>query len=242
MPVTIEYLYGKRLACVRFEFAEHNTFNVSRISELIAALRESLTCCDVRCVLFASTRDGYFSDGFSLREMLGRVMRDQLAKSASSRIYDVTQAGYLELLNTPVLTSTFVDGICFGAGFEWALCTDLIVVTPRSSFAFKEAQLELVPGLGGLELLAGRTNPQFASQMFLTGQSVSGTDALRRGIADAESGSLALSQQEIFEPLTELSTDQLAATESILAVRRNKRLALEGSSELFNSLLRKRLF
>lgn len=89
----------------------------------------------------------------------------------------------------PVIAA--VDGYCFGVGLELALSTDIRLATPRSRFALPEMKLGMIPGSGGTQRLARLIGPSRAKYHIMTGERITGEQALAWGIvsvlaADAE--------------------------------------------------------
>lgn len=96
----------------------------------------------------------------------------------------------------PVIAA--VDGYCFGVGLELVLATDIRLATPRSRFALPEMKLGMIPGSGGTQRLARLIGLSRAKYHVLTGERITGEQALDWGMVsvlapDAE----ALSQETL---------------------------------------------
>lgn len=80
----------------------------------------------------------------------------------------------------PVIAA--VDGYCFGVGLELALSTDIRIATTRSRFALPEMKLGMIPGSGGTQRLARLIGLSRAKYHVLTGERITGEQALDWGI------------------------------------------------------------
>jgi 2-oxoglutaroyl-CoA hydrolase len=75
-----------------------------------------------------------------------------------------------------------VDGYCFGVGLELALSADIRLCTARSQFALPEMKLGMIPGSGGTQRLARLIGLSRAKYHVLTGERISGQQALDWGM------------------------------------------------------------
>ncbi|MDR7251328.1 2-oxoglutaroyl-CoA hydrolase [Nocardioides sp. BE266] len=80
----------------------------------------------------------------------------------------------------PVIAA--VDGYCFGVGLELVLATDIRLATPRSRFALPEMKLGMIPGSGGTQRLARLIGLSRAKYHVLTGERITGEQALDWGM------------------------------------------------------------
>lgn len=75
-----------------------------------------------------------------------------------------------------------VDGYCFGVGLELALSADIRLCTNRSRFALPEMKLGMIPGSGGTQRLARLIGLSRAKYHVLTGERITGEQALDWGM------------------------------------------------------------
>jgi 2-oxoglutaroyl-CoA hydrolase len=78
-----------------------------------------------------------------------------------------------------------VDGYCFGVGLELALSADIRIATERSRFALPEMRLGMIPGSGGTQRLARLIGLSRAKYHVLTGERITGAQALDWGLVAA---------------------------------------------------------
>jgi enoyl-CoA hydratase len=88
--------------------------------------------------------------------------------------------GFMSLFwsEKPVLCK--VHGYCVAGGTDMALCSDLLVVEDRAKIGYPPARVWGVPTTA---LWAHRIGPGRAKQLLLTGDSISGTQAVEWGLA-----------------------------------------------------------
>jgi 2-oxoglutaroyl-CoA hydrolase len=75
-----------------------------------------------------------------------------------------------------------IDGYCFGVGLELALSADIRIATDRSRFALPEMKLGMIPGSGGTQRLARLIGLSRAKYHILTGERITGQQALDWGL------------------------------------------------------------
>jgi len=75
-----------------------------------------------------------------------------------------------------------VDGYCFGVALELVLSTDIRLATSRSRFALPEMKLGMIPGSGGTQRLARLIGLSRAKYHVLTGERITGEQALDWGM------------------------------------------------------------
>jgi enoyl-CoA hydratase/carnithine racemase len=99
---------------------------------------------------------------------------------------------YVERLRTaidriaalPVPVIVVLDGHALGGGLELALACTLRVATPRAKLGVPEIRLGLIPGAGGTQRLPRLIGAGAAADLVLTGRSMGGEEAFRRGLVD----------------------------------------------------------
>ncbi len=122
----------------------------------------------------------------------------------------------IDIENLPFPTIACVQGFALGGGFEMALACDFIFASSKAVFGLPEVKLGLIPGFGGTQRLARRTNAAYAKELVFSGRNVTAGEALTRGIVN-----------QVFEGQVELMTGAqayltLVAKNSPLAVAKAK--------------------
>lgn len=144
-----------------------------------------------RAVVIHSTLPSGFSAGADLRELqagiaarkgrLGRLA-GPLVRREVRRFLDRIHAVFDALDQAPVPVIGAVHGVCFGGGFELALCCDLIVADKSARFAFPELRLGLVPGFGGIPRLERDCGNAVVRDLLLSGRSLGARRAHEIGL------------------------------------------------------------
>ncbi|WP_448639346.1 crotonase/enoyl-CoA hydratase family protein [Geodermatophilus sp. URMC 63] len=102
------------------------------------------------------------------------------------------------LVPAPVIAA--VHGFAFGGGLQIALGADIRLVAPDAQLSVMEVQWGLVPDMCGTQLLPELVGRDVAKELALTGRRVSGSEAVRLGLAtreaaDPRAAALALAAQ-----------------------------------------------
>lgn len=92
-------------------------------------------------------------------------------------------AGFEAIASAPVPTVAAVGGPALGAGMNVALACDVIVCSPEARFDARFVAVGLHPGGGQLWRLAERAGRQAAAALSLFGETLTGAEAERRGLA-----------------------------------------------------------
>lgn len=81
----------------------------------------------------------------------------------------------------PVPIITAINGSATGTGFALACSTDIRVTKPDVKMGVNFVGIGLSPGMGATHLLPSMVGPQLAAEMLLTGDLITGTEAVDRG-------------------------------------------------------------
>jgi enoyl-CoA hydratase/carnithine racemase len=162
-------------------------------------------------------------------------------KNGDTQTYDKIANSYQRLIECPIPTISFVDGICRGGGFEWALSSDFIIATPKSQFALHEIRLGIVPGLGGFGMIKSKSNLSIANYCLLTGNYLSNSQAVSAGLVDAQVENFQEMLENFAFSISQRSRRSLIRTKSFINLQETKLAALHTSRTPFiNSLIEKK--
>lgn len=148
-----------------------NVLDVATIGRIGETLRGLLSRRDLKALVLRSAIDGTFSAGVDVadhtRERAGEMLE---AFDTLIRLLD----------ELPQVTLAAVDGRCLGGGCELAATCDIVLATPRSSFAQPEIDVGCFPPVAAalLPRLVGRA----AFEIVLAGAPVSAAEAARIGL------------------------------------------------------------
>jgi enoyl-CoA hydratase len=138
------------------------------LTEAVTAVRAD----EAAGALVLTSSGPVFSSGGSVDDLLD-------PKAPLEEMY----AGFVAVAECGLPTVAAVNGPALGAGMNLALACDLIVCSPAARFETRFLGLGLHPGGGHLWQLQQRMGRQGAAALALFGESLSGADAVAKGLA-----------------------------------------------------------
>lgn len=150
--------------------------------------------------------------------ILHAELNEVLEMSAGRPIADwapwVDAIGSLECY--PSATIVVVSDQASCGGLELALAGDIRIVAPGARLGVLEARMGLIPGAGGTQRLSALLGHGWASLLCLSGETISGAEAHRIGLAQLLSGDPLGTGIELAERLSERGPAILAAAKRAL--------------------------
>jgi enoyl-CoA hydratase len=198
-------------------------------AELAGAMREAVAAvradASVRCVVVTGT-GGAFCSGADL----GGFLASEAAAGSVLARREMLAAYYgvfLDVRALDVPTVAAVNGPAIGAGLNLALCCDLRVCGESARFGATFVRLGIHPGGGATHLLTRLIGPERAARLVLTGEVVSGAEAVALGLASSVVADSALDAAVL------ALTSRIAANApaAVRAAKRSLRLAIDHSFE-----------
>jgi cyclohexa-1,5-dienecarbonyl-CoA hydratase len=160
-----------KVAYVHLAAPKTNVLDRTMVTELDAIFTALEAKRDLRAIVILP--DGpHFSFGASVEEHLPEEIEAALAR-LGNLLRRVAAA--------PAPTIAAVRGQCLGGGFELALACDFIIAEENAQLALPEIRLGVFPPAGSA-LLPLRVGLARATEMILTGASVSSDDACDHGL------------------------------------------------------------
>lgn len=155
----------------------HNIYNLAMRDALHEAFSLAAVHPEVRAVVVHGEGADY-SAGADLSEFgtapsLDVARRVRFARDVWGRVLDCPH---------PVVAA--LHGVCFGSGLELALLCDLRIAAADAVLALPEMRLGMIPAAGGTQSAPRVAGIGPAYSFLLTGERVSGEEALRRGLVD----------------------------------------------------------
>jgi len=171
-----------------------NVIDIPMMEELAAALAEVEAQARISVIVFRGS-----GQSFSAGVDVGAHTPDKVS-SMLEKFHAVIRA----LVATQKVTIAVVRGNCLGGGAELAMVCDLVYTSRDAKWGFPEIQLGCFPPIAvtGLAALVGQ---KCASDLVLTGRTISGEHAGRIGLANE---AVASDQLEV---VTQDAVDRLAA-------------------------------
>lgn len=180
-----------------------NVIDIPMMEELAQTLAEIESRTEVSTLVFSAKGDA-FSAGVDVAAHTSDKVGEMLAK-----FHAVIRA----LVATRKVTVAAVVGRCLGGGAELAMVCDMVYTTESAEWGFPEIKLGCFPPVA-CTALAALVGQKRASELILTGKSISGKEAAEIGLANhaVPEEKLAVAVDDCLEHLLSLSPASLAVT------------------------------
>ncbi|GJL54008.1 MAG: crotonase [Nitrospirales bacterium] len=144
----------------------------------------------------------------------------------------------IERSTKPVIAA--INGACFGGGLELAMCCHIRLAANEARLGQPEINLGIIPGFGGTQRLPRLIGSSKATELVLTGESISAEEARTLGLVSQVMPSGDLMRQAIGLARRIASKGQLAVQAALQAIRQGTEIGLrEGltlEANLFGAL------
>lgn len=193
----MEYITWKqegRVAEIILNRPPANALSSALIEEIDAVLDEIGSKSDVRVVLiFGEGR--FFSAGADIKEFTTVTSGEEFSKLAArgQRVFE-----RIETFPKPVIAA--IHGAALGGGMELAMSCHIRLVTEKAKLGLPELTLGLVPGFAGSQRLPRYVGMAKAAEMLLTGEPITGKEAVQLGLANH-----AYDEDELLEKAREMA-------------------------------------
>jgi enoyl-CoA hydratase/carnithine racemase len=180
---TIIYEVRKQIAFVTFNRPESmNAVNRQMARDLVDACKQIEDDNGIRIAIFTGAGEKAFSAGMDLKERAesGSSPIERRQQKLSATIH--TQSRAVASITKPTIAA--IRGYCVGGGLEFALACDLRVAADDAKLGLAEVKRGLIPGAGGTQRLARTVGVAKALEICLTGDNVTGAEALRLGLVN----------------------------------------------------------
>jgi cyclohexa-1,5-dienecarbonyl-CoA hydratase len=186
-----------------------NVIDIPMMEELAAALAESELCSDIAILVLSGSAKG-FSAGVDVAAHTPDRVHEMLAK-----FHGVIHT----LINTNKVSVACVHGNCLGGGAELAAVCDIVYTSESAAWGFPEIKLGCYPPVAAtvLSVIVGQKR---ASELILTGRSITGREAADIGLANRVVPAMELESvlQQTLDQLTQLSPMALSLAKKALYV------------------------
>jgi len=206
----------------------HNPLTPRCIRELLRAVAEAEANPDVRVVVIRSTGRSFSSGyGFVAEDTdPGDFATHQTTEEDVSAMLSLA-AGWAQVWDCAIPVIAQVQGNCLAGGTDLALHCDLVVAAEDARIGFPPVRSMGVPPTN---MWLYNLGPQWTKRLVLTGDTLSGTDALRLGlvVATAPADQLDRTVLELAERMALINRDLLVANKRVV----NMGVELMGRSQL----------
>lgn len=196
---TVIYALDGSVATVTMNRPEAlNALSLQLTHDLGAAFRRAIDD-NARAVILTGSGRAFCSGG-DLREMQSMWEREgrieAFLEDPLGALHDVIRL----IRETPIPFVAAVNGVCAGAGTNFALACDMVVAAEDAVFREAFVRIGLTPDCGGTFFLPRAVGEKIAAELFMTGDAVSAERAFQIGMINrvvpaselvAEAGKLA---------------------------------------------------
>jgi enoyl-CoA hydratase/carnithine racemase len=172
------------IAFVTFNRPESmNAINRQMARELVDVCKQMEEDSAVRVAIFGGAGERAFSAGMDLKERAETAFSpiERRNQKISHTIH--TQSRAIAAMTKPTIAA--IRGYCVGGGLEMALACDMRVAAEDAKLGLAEVRRGLIPGAGGTQRLPRVVGVAKALEICLTGDNVTGNEALRLGLVNA---------------------------------------------------------
>ena len=180
---TILFEVRDQIALVTFNRPESmNAINRQMARELVDACKQIEDDSAFRVAIFTGAGERAFSAGMDLKERAETAFSpiDRRNQKISQTIH--TQSRAIAAMTKPTIAA--IRGYCVGGGLEMALACDMRVAAEDAKLGLTEVRRGLIPGAGGTQRLPRAVGVAKALEICLTGDNVTGSEALRLGLVN----------------------------------------------------------
>ena len=256
---TITYATDGAVARVTLNRPERgNGITLEMPRELAACVERANLDPDIRVIALAGNGPGFcggydlvasaedHSDGLGAEGAPAGSPLDPAVQSANhdpGRVWDPVidfqmmwrnVRGFMSLFHSEKPVVCKVHGFCVAGGTDMALCSDLVVAEDEAKIGYPPARVWGVPTTA---LWSWRIGPARAKRLLLTGDSISGTEALEWGLAAEAAPADALDERfdALLERIARVPTNQLVMHKLLV----NQTVMAQGlyGSQLLGTLL-----
>lgn len=189
-----------------------NAMTTAMASDLAAALLDAGSRGDVRVVVIRGAGENFCAGGD-----FGEVMR--LRAEGRAALYGLFTAfrsacDAISSIEVPVIAA--VQGVAAAGGFELMLAADIALVSADARISDSHVVFGMIPGGGSTVRVPNAVGRQRAVGLLLSGETISGTDAVRDGLA------YQAVEPEKFDASVALFAERLAGRdrEAVVAIKR----------------------
>jgi len=178
---TVKYELQETIAVITFNRPEAlNALSLQLTKDLLSAIGKAVGE-KARAVVITGEGRAFCSGG-DLREMQlmwqkeGRI--EAFLEEPLKALHDVI----LLIRETPIPFIAAVQGVCAGAGTNFALACDLVFAAENATFNEAFVRIGLSPDCGGSFFLPRAVGEKLAAELFMTGETVSAERAAQFGM------------------------------------------------------------
>lgn len=157
-----------------------NALSAQLTADLDSAFRRTILDGARAAVLTGSGRA--FCSGGDLREMQSMWQKEGRIEAFLEEPLGILHGVIRLIRELPLPVVAAVNGVCAGAGVNFALACDIVIAAEDASFREAFVRIGLSPDCGGTFFLPRAVGEKIATELFMTGDAVTAERALRIGM------------------------------------------------------------
>jgi 2-(1,2-epoxy-1,2-dihydrophenyl)acetyl-CoA isomerase len=178
---TIEYKFSENVATIAFNRPEAlNALSQQLTKDLTSAIHQAISD-NARAVILTGNGRAFCSGG-DLREMQQIATQTGNIAAFFEEPLGILHGVISLIRNTPIPFIAAVNGVCAGAGTNFALACDLVIADENAIFNEAFSKIGLTPDCGGSFFLPRVIGEKMAAELFMTGDSINAERALHFGM------------------------------------------------------------
>ena len=178
---TVKYELNENVAIVTMNRPEAlNALSLQLTKDLRSACSQAIED-KARCVVLTGEGRAFCSGG-DLREMRAMWQKEGRIEAFLENPLEALHDVILLIRETPIPFVAAVQGVCAGAGTNFALCCDLVFAAENASFNEAFVRIGLSPDCGGSFFLPRAIGEKLSAEIFMTGETLSAERAFAIGM------------------------------------------------------------
>lgn len=178
---TVKYERDETVAVITFNRPEAlNALSLQLTKDLRAAIEQAIADKARSIVLTGEGRA--FCSGGDLREMQSMWKKEGRIEAFLEEPLAELHRVILLIRETPIPFVAAVQGICAGAGTNFALACDIVLAAENATFNEAFVRIGLSPDCGGSFFLPRAVGEKLAAELFMTGDALDATHAASIGM------------------------------------------------------------
>jgi len=178
---TIDYDFNNDVATIRMNRPDAlNALSLQLSLDLKSAFEKAIREGARAVVLTGSGRA--FCSGGDLREMQSMWNKEGRIEAFLDEPLKALHNVILLIRETPIPFVAAVNGVCAGAGTNFALACDLVIASDDASFNVAFVRIGLSPDCGGTFFLPRAVGEKLAAELFMTGGTLDARRAAEIGM------------------------------------------------------------
>jgi 2-(1,2-epoxy-1,2-dihydrophenyl)acetyl-CoA isomerase len=214
---TVVYTFENHIATIQMNRPEAlNALSLQLGKDLAAAVRQAIADNSRAVILTGSGRA--FCSGGDLREMKAMGESDGSIAAFLDEPLKALHEVIVLIREAPIPFIAAVNGVCAGAGTNFALACDIVFATDETTFNEAFVRIGLSPDCGGSFFLPRAIGEKRAAEALMTGSTITAERALEIGMINrvVPAGELIPAARQFAEQLASGPTGAIARVKRML--------------------------